>query len=379
MEGLPIIKRLFVSACEPSANIHLSSLAQKLDTSVHIRGIFEPDIFANFEDVQASYTLKDFAVMGFCDVLKKINFFQNAIDQMGKLAARCDVCLLMDSSSFNLPVARELKKLTNDVPIVYYILPQVWAWKQWRAKRVEQLCDFLCAILPFELEMYPNAVAESRAIYVGHPLLDEIPQLKPKALAIDEGKIAIMPGSRESEIRRIFPIFAKTAKQLSNPKVLVLPEHFKNTEPSELRRLYGPDIDKFELSFDANSALLESSFAFVCSGTATLQAALIGTPLVLGYKTRGTDVMLARAFVRLKHIGLANILYNAMYTRTSQTSVKNIHAEFIQADLTPLNLIRAFNETHPQVFFAKAKELRNYLAHGSRDKVTTLINRLLNR
>ncbi|MDE7235613.1 MAG: lipid-A-disaccharide synthase, partial [Helicobacter japonicus] len=120
-------KRLFVSACEPSANIHLQFLAKNLNSSVQVCGIFEPNVFAHFPNAKASYTLENFAVMGFFDVIKKINFFKEAINKMIKLAEESDVVLLMDSSSFNLPIAKALKKNGSKVPIVYYILPQVWA------------------------------------------------------------------------------------------------------------------------------------------------------------------------------------------------------------------------------------------------------------
>ncbi|MCX2716993.1 lipid-A-disaccharide synthase [Helicobacter sp. MIT 21-1697] len=372
-------KRLFVSACEPSANLHLKFLAQNLDTSTHICGVFEKETFANFPYATPSYTLKDFAIMGFFDVIKKLAFFKQAIQNMSELAAQCDVVLLMDSSSFNLPIAKILKKNALKAPVIYYILPQVWAWKSWRAKEIEAVCDYLCAILPFELAMYPNAVAQNRAFYVGHPLLDEIPTLKEQPLPLENGKITFMPGSRKGEIRRIFPIFAAVAKELTNPKILVLPEHFKHLDKRTIHDIYGEDIQYFELSFDANTALLESSFAFVCSGTATLQATLIGTPLVLGYKTRTIDVMIARAFVRLKHIGLANILYNALHCGNPRLGEKEIHIELIQSQLTKENLLNAYSTTNPQVFFAKAQEIRNYLAYGSATKVARLLGENLTK
>lgn len=372
------IKRLFVSACEPSANIHLRPLAQKLDTSLQICGVFEPSVFTEFPNAQPTYTLEEFAVMGFIDVMKKLAFFKNAIEKMSKLAERSDVVLLMDSSSFNLPIAKTLKENGSKVPIIYYILPQVWAWKPWRAKQIETLCDYLCATLPFELTMYPQAREKGKARYVGHPLLDEISQFKTEPLPLENGKIAFMPGSRKSEIQRIFPIFAKVAKQLPNPKILVIPEHFKDLDKQALTQIYGKDINLFETSFDANATLYESSFAFICSGTATLQAALIGTPFVLVYKTRGTDILFARALVRLNHIGIANILYNALHLNGSHIGNKEIHPELVQGNLTAISLLKAYNDTRPELFFFKVKELRGYLKHGSVRRVANLILKLLN-
>lgn len=368
-------KRLFVSACEPSSNVHLKHLAKHLDKDLEICGVFDRETFVDFEKATPSFTLKDFAVMGFFDVIKKIAFFKKAIAQMSELAKSADCVLLMDSSSFNLPIAKALKKCGVKVPIVYYILPQVWAWKPWRAKSIEQNCDYLCGILPFELTMYKNALAQKRALYVGHPLMDEITEFKSKALPHKASPIAFMPGSRKSEIKRIFPIFAEVAKSLPNKKILILPEHFKRLDSGALNEIYGDEIKAFEISFEANKALLESGFAFICSGTATLQATLIGTPLVLGYKTRGIEVLIARAFVRLKHIGLANILYNALHS--SKGEIREIHTELIQSQLTAANLLKAFEQTDTQAFNTKAKELRGYLKHGSAKQTANLINTLL--
>lgn len=375
-------KRLFVSACEPSSNLHLKHLAKYLDKELEICGVFDRDTFADFPKATPSFTLKDFAVMGFFDVIKKIAFFKRAIAQMSELAKSADCVLLMDSSSFNLPIAKALKKSGAKVPVVYYILPQVWAWKPWRAKSIEQNCDYLCGILPFELEMYKNALAQKRALYVGHPLLDEITEFKAKALPHKTSAIAFMPGSRKSEIRRIFPIFVQVAKSLPNKKILILPEHFKKLDSQALEQIYGDEIKAFDISFEANKALLESEFAFICSGTATLQATLIGTPLVLGYKARSIEVLIIRAFIRLKHIGLANILYNALHSNALPSHIKSdtrhIHTELIQSKLTAENLLKAFEEMDIESFSTKAQELRDYLKHGSAKQVAKLLNTFLN-
>ncbi len=366
-------KKLFISACEPSANLHLKYLSQRLDKSLHICGVFDPTIFSDFPHAKPLFSLKDFAVMGFFDVFKKLIFFKKAIAKASAQAKGCDIALLMDSSSFNIPIAKALRANGAKVKIVYYILPQVWAWKSWRAKQIAEVCDYLCAILPFELSMYPKG---DKTQYVGHPLLDEI-SLKAKPTPLRGGKIAFMPGSRKGEIQKIFPIFVEVSKKLANPKILILPEHFKSLSAQELEQIYGEALKDFSLSFDANGALMDSAFAFVCSGTATLQATLIGTPLVLGYKTRIIDVAIARIFVKLKHIGLANILYNALHSGSPRNGERQIHPEFIQSQLHVENLLQAYCNTDVQKFFAQCLELRAYLKHGSIEAVSGLIERLL--
>lgn len=411
-------KRLFVSACEPSSNLHLRYLAPYLSSEWELCGVFEN--LPQFPRATPSYTLKDFAVMGFFDVLKKLRFYKRAVREMSALAKECDCALLMDSSSFNIPIAKALKRAHSRVKVVYYILPQVWAWKPWRAKILESVCDELCAILPFELALYPQARSQGRARYVGHPLLDEIPQLKQKPTR--EGAIVFMPGSRRGEIKRIFPTFAKVARRLregagenlecenlkyenlegenlahENPMhenlahekrenlqvehILVLPEHFRSLSVEELRELYGEEIGHFTLSFDANAALFNARFAFVCSGTATLQAVLIGTPLVLGYKTRALEVAIARAFVRLRHIGLANIFYTALHTGSPRGSegAWQIHPELIQNEMTESKLLAAYEASMKEVegFFSKAMELRAYLKHGAAQQVAKIVQEVM--
>lgn len=373
-------KSLFISACEPSANVHLKALSAYFNKQWRICGIFEQSIFSDFSNAKAHFGLKHFAVMGFFDVIKKLRFFKNAQKAMIALAKSCDVCLLMDSSSFNMPIAKALKASGAKTKVVYYILPQVWAWKPWRAKDIVRDCDYLCAILPFEIDFYAPYVARlsaessvAKIKYVGHPLLDEITHFKDKPTPKSEGKVAFMPGSRVGEIRRIFPIFLRVAGHLGAQKILVLPKHFRHLDKERLESIYQAKLDGFELSFDTNAALMDSHFAFVCSGTATLESSLIGTPLVLCYKGLGVEIALLRLFVRLKHIGLANILYNAMHFKSPKVGTLNIYSELIQGDLSEANLLRAYESIDLDDFFSKIEALRAYLKQGSAANVGGII------
>ena len=230
---------LFISAIEPSANIHLKALAQEMDSitkqqhiTLEIVGIFDNDVFSGCSNIQAhsSYDLRAFSAMAFIDVIKKVFFYKRVNLEMIALAKTFQKALLIDSSSFHIPLAKGLKG--SGVEVVYYILPQVWAWKSGRAKEIERICNRLCAILPFELSMYPNAVQQNRAQYVGHPLLDELPIDSPLPRTQE---IVFMPGSRQGEIKKIFPIFAQVAKQLHEPKILVAPSHFATLSKEELQ------------------------------------------------------------------------------------------------------------------------------------------------
>ncbi|MDO7253828.1 lipid-A-disaccharide synthase [Helicobacter cappadocius] len=355
------MKKILISALEPSSNIHLRELKKYLK-DIEFIGIFDEDLGSPL------YSPKKFSTMAFLDVLKKIKFFYKANKKMIELSKDADLVLLLDSSSFNIPLAKGIKKINQNKPIIYYILPQVWAWKAWRAKKIEKYCDRLGAILPFETTFY-----EKKAQYVGHPLLDEIPHYKKKQ---SDGSIVFMPGSRQGEIKRIFPIFLEVAKKIKNKKkILIIPHSFKN---SDLYSIYGKDVDEFDISFDTHKSLYEAEFAFICSGTATLEATLIGTPFVLGYKMKKIDFFITRIFVKLSCIGLANIFYNALNNEYPGKGKTRLHQELVQEDLNCENLINAYESINREKFLIESEKIREYLRHGSAENIANWIKLTLN-
>jgi len=160
------------------------------------------------------YDISQMSIMGLIDAIKKIRWFFKLADELIDLAKDVDKILLMDSSGFNLPLAKKLKLAYPKKEIIYYILPQVWASRPKRVKKLIKYCDRLLGILPFEIDMYP-----SKAEYVGHPLLDEIQN---KNIIKKKKYIAFMPGSRKSEISKLMPIFV----------VLVIPASFSDEKIS---------------------------------------------------------------------------------------------------------------------------------------------------
>lgn len=356
--------KLFVSALEASSNLHLKFLLNELKKSIEFElfGVFSDEIAKQTNNAPL-YNLKYFSVMGFVDVIKKIHFFINVNKKMAALALQCDKILLMDSSSFNIPLAKQIKTINPNKEIMYYILPQVWAWKPWRAKKIEKYCDKLAAILPFEIEFY-----QSKARFVGHPLLDEIYLFKEKRF--DSKVITFMPGSRKSEIDKLFPIFIEVKNILKNEDSnlifnLVVPAHYKM---ENLETIY-KNLSDFNISFDAQKSLYESKFAFICSGTATLECAIIGTPFVLGYKAKKIDAFIVKKFLNIKYVGLANILYQ----KISKNDI--FHLELLQDELNSANLLKAYKNFNCDDFILKSSKIRKYLQNGSAKEVT---NWLLN-
>lgn len=353
--------KLFVTALEYSANLHLLNFLKALKErgiAFYLYGIFDTKILKDFS---ATYSPDVFRVMGFLGVIKLIPRFLKIKKDLAKLALECDVAIFMDSSSFNIPLIKEIRKLQNmqkNPYIVYYILPQVWAWKRYRAKVLSLICDSLWGILPFEKEFYPKNTAIE---YVGHPLLDVLPfSLQGRQ---NTNKIAFMPGSRRAEIQALFPIFKRLALYFQENKkepLLVIPRTFT---PEEIAEFYG-DISAFSVYRDTYDALKISEFAFVCSGTATLESTLLGIPTILAYKAKKLDFILAKALVDLNYIGLANIFLE-FSSQDKNLKTPPVHPEFLQASVSIENLKNAYLSYDYNHFFTQKEKLLAYLKHGS--------------
>ncbi len=344
--------KILVSALEHSANIHLKSLKKELSQTTEFIGIFDRELGDSIVD------LRSLAIMGFVDAFKKLRFFFKLNAQMVEMAKDADKVLLIDSSGFNLPLAKKIKKRYPEKEIIYYILPQAWAWKQKRIPVLERTIDHLASILPFEKDYYSK---NAPITYVGHPLLDIIVKFK-ESLNDEVKHIAFMPGSRKGEIKKLMPIFQEVVSELNVEATVVIPKHFTK---EDIKELYGT-LSGFNIAHDAHTTLYEADFAFICSGTATLEAALIGTPFVLSYIAKPLDYFIASKLIKLSHIGLSNIMFTKFNDR-------DLHPELIQDEVTAKNLIQAYKEYDRSTFLSDSKRLRTYLKHGSSKTVASII------
>lgn len=343
--------KILVSALEASSNVHLKELKKHLQ-DVEFVGVFDKELG------NPLYDLSHLAIMGFVDALKKLRFFFRLRDELVELARDCDKVLLLDSSGFNLPLAKKLRRTYPNKEIIYYILPQAWAWKKGRVLKLEEYCSKLCSILPFESEIYND---KNKITYVGHPLLDEIKVFKESLT--QTGKIVFMPGSRRTEIINLIPIFKELIKKIpSKEYILVIPSKF---DDEHIKKTYG-DISDFTISKNSHSALEDAEYAFICSGTATLEAALIGTPFTLSYIAKKIDFFIGKRFVKLNFVGLANIFFEKM-------GKEQLHSEFLQEDVSVENLFNDYKNMNKEQFFENSKLLRAYLKNGSSLNVSRII------
>jgi lipid-A-disaccharide synthase len=340
---------ILVSALEPSANLHLKEILKHLN-NYNLVGIFDESLG------EPIYSQKEFSVMGIVDVIPKIALAKKAIIEMSNISKDVDVVLLIDAPSFNLPLAKSIKKLDKNIQIIYYILPKVWAWKKFRAKIVDKYIDYPISIFPFEKIYF------KKSIYNGNPIMDEV---KPLKAISTKNYISFLAGSRKSEIRLLLPVFKKLVKHLDCKPILIIPSHFTK---DEIDNVYG-NIDEFEISKDITKSITKSSFAFVCSGTATLEVAILGVPFILVYKARAVEYYIAKMLVDLSTVGLANIILK-------YENISNMHPEIIQNSLTLEKLIEEYKTYNYDNFFQKHNILVKLLKIGASREVANLVNNI---
>jgi lipid-A-disaccharide synthase len=333
--------RLLVSTLEPSGNLHLKALLNHTPDSVQIFGIFDID-----DRGVKIFSSRDFGVMGITSVIPKLLKGKRAIDEMVRLSESADKVLLIDAPAFNIPLSKAIKRRFPKKEIIYYILPKVWAWKEKRKEAIEKYVDKQISIFPFEKDIYRNS------LYFGNPILNEIESLKEKPS--DSGATAFLPGSRKSEIKALMPIFRKLSKKIDGEKLLSVPHHIEDLS------IYG-DIEDFRVIRSSEEALFKADFAYICSGTATLESAVIGTPFALLYRTGELEYFIGKRFVKLNYVGLANIIFE----RAGKGQFHSEHLQHISID----RLLQERDEVDSEKFLEKSREIREMLRGDIRDVV----------
>jgi lipid-A-disaccharide synthase len=333
-------KRLYVVAGELSGDAHGAGLLSALKTmvpAVEIHGAGGPEMAAVAGPGLRDW-VEDAAVMGVWEVLKRYGWFkQRFAEMLAELRAfRPDVLLLIDYPGFNLRFAEAVKRECPETRLVYYISPQVWAWHKGRIPKMARLLDEMLCLFPFEQPLFEKAGLKTT--FVGHPLVDELEEKKLPEARRDESLIGLFPGSREREVARLFPMMIDTAARLYAWRA-----DLKFEVPAASEKLAGQIRGLLtEAAADAwitvntggSHALMQrAGCAVIASGTATLEAAYYGLPYCLVYRVAPLTYVMARMLVKIKHIGLVNILAGEEVVR-----------EFVQADAEPLAVSRELRE-----------------------------------
>jgi len=309
-------------AGESSGDLHGASLVDALgeiSDGVEAFGVGGDRMEA--AGVELVYHMRHLAVVGITEVARHLGDIRAALNALTTAAAErhVDAVVLIDYPDFNLMLAKKLRKRLPDVPIIYYISPQVWAWRAGRVKKIARLVDRMLVILPFEADLY--ASTELPVDFVGHPLLDVI-TLGDDRAAFSERHgppakdtwIGLLPGSRRAEVERLLPPMLSAAESLllrvGRPRFLI------PVSPSLDVALYEEALEPFGdlakyvylIHDDYYAALEHSTVAAVCSGTATLEATLTDTPMVVVYATSWLTYNLAKSLVRVNDIALVNLI-----------------------------------------------------------------------
>lgn len=336
-------RRILIVAGEASGDLHASKLVRAIreadpDHTYNFFGSAGPQMREN--GVEAIVAADELSIVGLAEIAGALPTFWKARKDLLRAASerRPDAAILVDFPDFNLKIAGALKKL--GIKVVYYISPQVWAWRRYRLKTIKRSVDLLLTILPFEKEWFRGQGVED-VEYVGSPLAREVFPIRTKRefcdlAGFDPGRpiIALLPGSRQKEIERILPVLIDAA-------AVVAADHpgaqFGIAAASASSRDKILSILK-EKSISDGFAVLEgetynllyaADAAAVTSGTATMEAGIIGTPLVIVYKTSSLNYTLLEPLISVDHYGLINLIAG-----------ERLAKELIQHDLTPATLAR---------------------------------------
>ena len=354
--------KYYIIAGEASGDLHGSNLIKelhKLDTNAVIRCWGGDKMKAAGAILVKDY--RELAFMGFTEVIKNLpTIFRNlSFCKKDILQHRPDILILIDYPGFNLRIAKWAKQ--QGLKIVYYISPQIWAWKENRVHSIKKYVDKMLVILPFEKAFYKKWNYEVE--YVGHPLVEVIEEFenqksKPDSYRVENQKlvIALLPGSRRQEILKKLPVMLQVANHYPDYKFIVakapgLPDEFYN----ELLQPYS-NVDS--VANKTYELLSQSQAALVTSGTATLETALFAVPEIICYKGNGISYQIAKRLIKIKYIGLVNLIMD-----------KQVVKELIQDELTEKNLVAELdllliNENKKQQLVKDYADLKTLLSAG---------------
>lgn len=351
--------KYYIIAGEASGDLHGSNLIKQLKT---LDPQFDARCWGGEKMEEAGATLvkhyRELAFMGFIEVIMNLSTILSNIKtcKADITSFDPDVLVLIDYPGFNMRIAEWAKK--KGMKVVYYISPQIWAWKKGRVHKLKRDVDRMMVILPFEKEFYQRYDME--VDFVGHPLLDALQQMEPQALELpeevnsDKKLIVLMPGSRKQEITQMLNVMVKVAEKHPEYQYVIA------GAPSQEKSFYEALIGEHPIPviFEKSYALLNNAHAaLVTSGTATLETALFEVPEVVCYKGNPLSYMIARSLVEIPFISLVNLIAEKELVKEmiqGSMNVKEVEKEFLHI----------LDETHRSKLISEYKELKEKLGGG---------------
>lgn len=365
-----------IIAGEASGDLHAANLvkeALKLDPSLSFFGIGGPRM--REAGVDTLVDSSEMAVVGLVEVISHFKVIYSAFSAMKNLlrTTHPDLLILIDYPDFNLRLAKIAKE--EKVKVLYYISPQIWAWRVGRVKKIARLVDRMAVVFPFEVPFY-----EKEAIpvdFVGHPLVDTVlPEMsRPEAqkrfgLEPEKVTLGLFPGSRRQEIRNLFPVILESAGLLKKrfPDLQLILPLASSLQPEDLQpALQQSGLDVKVIEGSGYDVMQVCDAGIAVSGTVTLEMALLGIPMVIIYKVSPLTYAVGRHLIRVEHIGLCNIVAGERIVR-----------ELIQDDVNPETIAdeisRIIND-HEYVESIKAKlsRVRSSLGTGGSSRAVAEI------
>lgn len=336
--------KYYIIAGEASGDLHGSNLIKelkKLDASAAIRCWGGDKMQQAGAELVKHY--RDLAFMGFWEVIKNIftilrnlSFCKKDIEQF-----QPDAIILIDYPGFNLRIAKWAKQ--NGYRVIYYISPQVWAWKESRVRMMKQTIGKMIVILPFERDYFKNKW-HWEVEYVGHPLVEEIENQKSKVKSqkfSDKGIVAVLPGSRKQEILQKLPVMLEVSKSFPSYHFIVA------KAPGLEDGFYSSMLHSYDnvssVSGKTYDLLQQAKAALVTSGTATLETALFGVPEVVCYKGSYLSYEIGKQLVKVKYISLVNLIMDRMVVKEliqNDLNIKNLSEELQQLLTNELRIMQ---------------------------------------
>ncbi len=326
-------KKIFILAGEASGDMHASILVRglkKLDPGLSFAGVGGRKM--SDEGVSLLYDSAQFSSMGIIEPLLKLRFYRNALKNIIKYITdeKVDSVILVDYPGFNIHLAGRLKKEYN-IRIIYYISPQIWAWHYSRIKKIKKFVDAMIVFYPFEEKMYRKE--RVRSFFLGNPLVDIVTEKLEKSadlnIEIKHPCIALLPGSRVSEINSHLPTMLRAAAKIGKRYngTFLLPV-LKGEASGIVERVIGKaefkGLDIIPVTDNTYRAIEKADLVITSSGTATLETAILGKPMIVIYRVGLLSEFLARFIFKIKIISLVNII-----------SGKMICPELTQRDFNP--------------------------------------------
>jgi len=331
-------KTLMIIAGEASGDLQAAHLVKSLkshDPHIEIFGVGGKCM--KEAGVEIICDIVDLAVVGFVEVLKNIETFKKLFERLSVLleAKKPDAVILVDYPGFNLRFAKRAKE--KNIPVIYYISPQIWAWGEKRITEIKKCVDKMIVIFGFEEELYKRAGV--KVSFVGHPFLDIVKSRWKKEEILRHLharhrsiKISLLPGSRAKEIERHLPIMLKACEKIKTglPDAEFVLSRRKELDSSIYNKLISQSAIKPHSLENRPYEIMEiSDLVMVSSGSATLETAIMEKPMVIIYKTSIITWLLAKNLIKIPDVGLVNVVAG-----------KRIVPELIQFEATSLNLAR---------------------------------------